>query len=120
MKRYPALFYAYANGDILFVENLIDALMCILNSYFNQTTPMLIVGRRTNIESVTEEQASTHNNVLHVDKKGILFIPDAEDYFISNQNYPLSDIPEVVVGRVAYNNWLVLNAKQQNHTTIDA
>lgn len=68
MKRYPTLFYAYANGDILFVENLIDALMCILNSYFNQTTPMLIVGRRTNIEPVTEEQASTHDNVLHVER----------------------------------------------------
>jgi hypothetical protein len=28
--------------------------------------------------------------------------------------------PEVVVGRLAYDNWLVLNANKRRHTTIDA
>jgi hypothetical protein len=33
---------------------------------------------------------------------------------------PWKDCPEVVVGRVAYDNWLVLNANKRRHTTIDA
>ena len=53
-------------------------------------------------------------------KTGKLFTAWGEDYFITNSNYPWKDCPEVVVGRVAYDNWLVLNANKRRHTTIDA
>ena len=121
MKKYRSKFYAYVNGDILFTQNLIDTLRFITgSSKINQTHPMLIVGQRTNVKNVSEQQASTHENIMKIYKTGKLFTAWGEDYFITNANYPWHDCPEVVIGRVAYDNWLVLNANKRRHTTIDA
>ncbi|XP_052061777.1 uncharacterized protein LOC127701844 [Mytilus californianus] len=120
MKRYSAHFYGYVNGDILLTQNLIDSLQFIFNSNVNQSEPMLIVGQRTNVKEVTAEQASTFENITKVSKTGILFTPWGADYFITNAVYPWKECPEVVIGRRAYDNWLILNARKRNHTTIDA
>ena len=121
MKEYPSKLYAYVNGDILFTQSLVDTLQFILSSRkINQTHPMLIVGQRTNVKHVSAENASTHENIIKISKTGKLFTAWGEDYFITNANYPWHDCPEVVVGRVAYDNWLVLNANKRRHTTIDA
>lgn len=43
--------------------------------------------------------------------KGTLFTTNAQDYFISTKNgYPWDTIPDFVVGRVGYDNWLVVTA----------
>ena len=121
MKHYPSKFYAYVNGDILFTQGLVDTLQFILSAKkINQTHPMLIVGQRTNVKHVSAENASSHENIIKISKTGKLFTTWGEDYFITNSNYPWKDCPEVVVGRVAYDNWLVLNANKRRHTTIDA
>lgn len=120
MKKYSAHFYAYVNGDILFTQNLNDTLQFILNSNVNHSEPMLIVGQRTNVKEVTAEQASTFENITKASKKGKLFTTWGADYFITNDVYPWKDCPEVVIGRRAYDNWLILNARKRNHTTIDA
>jgi hypothetical protein len=69
---------------------------------------MLIVGQRTNVKHASAENASSHENIIKISKTGKLFTAWGEDYFITNSNYPWKDCPEVVVGRLAYDNWLVL------------
>jgi hypothetical protein len=60
---------------------------------------MLIVGQRTNVKNVGEEDASTHESIMKISKTGKLFTECGEDYFITNANYPWHDCPEVVIGR---------------------
>ncbi|KAL3860536.1 hypothetical protein ACJMK2_010652 [Sinanodonta woodiana] len=82
---------------------------------------ILIVGRRTNVFNITMEEGSSWSGITNVaTKRGELFLIEAEDYFITSPSYPWSDIPEVVIGRTAYDNWLVLNARKQKHQVIDA
>ncbi|KAL3860535.1 hypothetical protein ACJMK2_010651 [Sinanodonta woodiana] len=94
--------------------------------YFTQNNStsqhhILIVGRRTNVFNITMEEGSSWSEVTAVAKKrGELFITDAEDYFITSPSYPWNDIPEIVIGRRAYDNWLVVNARKQKHQVIDA
>ncbi|KAL3860538.1 hypothetical protein ACJMK2_010654 [Sinanodonta woodiana] len=81
----------------------------------------LIVGRRTNVYNVTRGDGSSWSELTSVaNKRGELFRIDAEDYFITSPMYPWNDIPEIVIGRRAYDNWLVLNARKQKHHVIDA
>ncbi|KAL3860512.1 hypothetical protein ACJMK2_010631 [Sinanodonta woodiana] len=81
----------------------------------------LIIGKRTNVFNITMEEGSSWSGITAVAKKrGELFRSDAEDYFITSPSYPWNDMPEVVIGRVAYDNWLVLNARKQKHQVIDA
>lgn len=119
MEKYNSTFYAYANGDILFVNDLVETLLFIAQSEINTNIPMLIVGQRTNVQDVTEEQASTFDEVIRTSKTGHLNFDWGEDYFITNSIYPWNECPEIVIGRVLYDNWLVLNARKRQYTTID-
>jgi hypothetical protein len=49
----------------------------------HRTFPMLIVGQRTNVKNVSEQQASTHENIMKISKTGKLFTAWGEDYFIT-------------------------------------
>lgn len=121
MKTFKTKFYAYCNGDILFTDSLVLTLLSILNSTtVPKDKPMMIIGRRTNVKDVTVEESSTWKNLHKIGKsRGKIFTTFAEDYFITLPIYPWKDIPEVVIGRRAYDNWLVLNARKQGHTTVD-
>ncbi|OWF52120.1 uncharacterized protein LOC110448187 [Mizuhopecten yessoensis] len=120
--RYSSSFYAFSNGDILYSNSLIDTLKAVLNSsQVSKGKPIMIVGRRTNVQDVTSEEASSGKSVQRTANiRGKIFTVWAEDYFITSTNYPWKDIPEVVIGRRAYDNWLVSNARKQKHVTIDA
>lgn len=119
MANFKSTFYAYCNGDILFTENLIETLLSILNFNIDFKVPMLLVGQRTNVQNVTEDEASSFDKITKASKRGTIFTSYAEDYFITTSNYPWKDCAEVVIGRRAYDNWLVLNARKHNYTTID-
>jgi len=119
MANFKSTFYAYCNGDILFTENLIETLVSILNFNIDFKIPMLLVGQRTNVQDVTEDDASSFDKITKASKRGKLFTTYAEDYFITTSNYPWKDCAEVVIGRRAYDNWLVLNARKHQYTTID-
>ncbi|KAL3860529.1 hypothetical protein ACJMK2_010647 [Sinanodonta woodiana] len=131
MKQFESDFYTYVNSDILFTNTLVDTLIEILqnnqtfhNSAQSNSTSQhhtLIIGRRTNVFNITMEEGSSWSELTKVaKKKGELFRSDAEDYFITSSSYPWIDIPEVVIGRRAYDNWLVMNARKQKHQVIDA
>ena len=137
MKTYKSTFYAYSNSDILFTGALVDTLIgCAYNlsdsmdaryslyaleyemSLYAQQ-PTMIVGQRTNVVNVTKSESSTWTGITSVAKKGELFSDNAEDYFITTRSYPWTDAAEVVIGRRAYDNWLVYNALKQKHIVID-
>lgn len=119
MGKFKSKFYAYCNGDILFTDGLVATLLSTLSFNINPSVPMMMVGQRTNVEYVTAQEASTFENIAKAGKRGKLFTTFAEDYFITTPNYPWKDCAEVVIGRRAYDNWLVLYARKRKHITID-
>ncbi|KAK3085019.1 hypothetical protein FSP39_022943 [Pinctada imbricata] len=121
MKEVSSLFYAYSNGDILFTNQLIESLKAILVSRFvNLSNPVMVVGRRTNVIDITRKEASSWDNITNTaNARGKLFIADAEDFFITTKVYPWKEVPDLIIGRNAYDNWLVLNSRKRKFTTID-
>ncbi|XP_060083811.1 uncharacterized protein LOC132563068 [Ylistrum balloti] len=122
IERYDSPYYAYSNGDILYSYSLIDTLRAVMNSSLLPSDRLIMVtGRRTNVKNVMSDEVRTVRDIEKTaHRRGKLFAVHAEDYFITSASYPWVNIPEVIIGRTAYDNWLVLNARQQNHVTIDA
>ena len=139
MAAYNTTFYAYSNSDILYTDTLIDTLASYAFRLYDSLDiasststvqlvkssdiqkPVLIIGRRVNVENVTETESSTWKNITSTARRrGELFSQWAMDYFITTKFYPWKDIAEVVVGVLYYDDYLVYNARKQNHTVIDA
>ncbi|XP_045192229.2 uncharacterized protein LOC123548760 isoform X2 [Mercenaria mercenaria] len=121
MDNYNSTFYAYSNGDILFTDTLINTLLYLRNSSLDLDKPVMMVGQRSNVDNVTESEGSTWGNITKIAKeRGKLFTSWAEDYFITPRSFPWNDIAEVVIGRRAYDNWLVYNSRKSKHTVIDS
>ena len=139
MKAYNTTYYAYSNSDILYSGTLVDTLIgCAYNlSYFLNVThsgdsflygksvyaqePTLIVGQRTNVQNVTNNESLTWAAITSVVReKGRLFFEYAIDYFITPSNYPWGDSAEVIIGTLVYDNWLIYNARIKKHLIIDA
>ena len=140
MAAYNTTFYSYSNSDILYTDTLIDTLVSIAyrlhgslniesltdypvelvkSSYIQK--PMLIIGRRVNVENVTEGESLTWKDITSTARgRGELFSPLAMDYFITTRIYPWKDIADVVVGVLYYDDYLVYNALKQKHIVIDA
>lgn len=120
MENYNTTFYAYSNGDILYTETLLDTLLQLRNSTIDLDKPAIIVGQRSNVDNVTKSEGSSWSNITKIAKeRGKLFTGWAEDYFITPRSFPWKDIAEVVIGRRAYDNWLVYNSRKSKHTVID-
>jgi len=82
----------------------------------------LVVGRRTNVLLGNDSLLYLPEIVTQTARqRGKLFIQDAEDYFfIAFNNFPWHLVADVVVGRPAYDNYLVGLAIQQNVAVVDA
>ena len=82
----------------------------------------LVIGRRTNVRGNDKLRRYLPVDVTELAKNGKLFAFSAEDYFIMTaQGYPWYRIPkEVVVGRIGYDNFLVLNALRHRVSVVDA
>jgi hypothetical protein len=108
--------YTYVNGDILPEPTFFQTVDAWLEQQAFE--PFLMVGQRTNVEW------QVHYDVQDFDKlfqQGELFVEYAEDYFVvSNDTIAWEQIPPFVIGRRAYDNWLVAYAHfHQNITLID-
>jgi len=110
------VFDAYCNGDIVFTKSLVQTLLAVRRLWTpviaaGARNGVLLVGRRTNVDI-------EHSTILHDDpsvesmsETGFLFNSDAQDYFIYSRgarNWAM--MPEFVVGRPGYDNWLVDDA----------
>ena len=121
ISKYNTIFYAFSNGDILFTHSLLETLVSGVESFMNVNTSVLIIGIRTNVHNVTNTEVATWENIISTaQRSGSLFTDLAEDYFITTATYPWKNIPPFVIGRKAYDNWLVYNARKNKHLVIDA
>jgi len=92
------------------------------------------VGRRTNVllgnaSSLSNSSSLGNDSLLYVPedvartarRRGRLFTTDAEDFFfIAAGEFPWLSVRDVVVGRPAYDNYLVALAIQHNVSVVDA
>ena len=113
-------FYGYANSDILFDRNLVSTLEALKNSSY-RFKQLLIIGRRANYQFKQNHEIHDLSSINQYVRNGDLFQISALDYFISTHSgYPWDSIPDFVVGRIGYDNWLVVTAVKRNISVVDA
>lgn len=119
-KLYPdCLFYGYANGDVLFNGGLIRSLEAVAE-VLGPLRRTLIVGKRTNF-ILNDREIYLPWDVDRLAKaEGRLFISDAQDYFFMTPEFPWTYVPDVVVGRPGYDNFLVATAIRKGVSVVDA
>mmetsp|Transcript_35007 Transcript_35007/g.56529 ORF Transcript_35007/g.56529 Transcript_35007/m.56529 type:complete len:274 (+) Transcript_35007:654-1475(+) len=110
------VFDSYTNGDIVYTMGLVDTLKEIKKIWSRDIAArkrqgILVVGKRTNVEFYTTDSLDSDQQVQAKARKGTVFQNDAEDYFIYSRGArDWNMMPHFVVGRRAYDNWLVDNA----------
>lgn len=109
MKKYnTSKLFGYVNADIMFTNKLTHTLEGILNIK-DMSKPIFLVGRRVNVDvNILLNATDLFSNLEKISKEnGVLFGANAEDYFITNAAFPWEEIVDVVIGRLAYDNWIV-------------
>ena len=115
-------FVGYANADILFDRSLIATLRYLKDRLDVVNQMILVVGRRRNVD-VEKLDLGSGSNFTMIGRMDSVkpFHGHAQDYFIvSRRGLPWEEIPDFVVGRNGYDNWLVVMAQRWNITLIDA
>ncbi|KAK3611758.1 hypothetical protein CHS0354_014105 [Potamilus streckersoni] len=112
-ELYNTSWYGYFNGDILLTEDILETLKYVSSVSDNfPNASILIIGRRMNVLNVTSEEVTKMNGIKESARsRGSLYEIDAEDYFITNRLFPWNKIPEFVIGRAGYDNWIVGHAR---------
>ena len=117
-------FYGFCNGDILFNDGLISTLEGV-SDYLTGFNSTLVIGRRfnVNINESSGEMLFDRDSVTRKAKKhGRLFMTVAEDFFFiaRPELFPWHTIKDIVIGRPAYDNYLVGQASQGGVAVVDA
>lgn len=108
------------NGNILFTQSFLKTLVSVLHSDLYQNGTVLVVGRRTNVLNVTRETAIDLKNLMNAAVKNDSVITfTGLDYLITSKTFPWQDMPEVVIGRVSFDN-LVEESKKRKIAVIGA
>ena len=120
---YDSTFYGFANGDILFDRSLILSLASMAEyKKYVRKGPLLTVGKRTNYK-VNANWTNTISDFYYIEQlrtRGKLFGSNAEDYFFFTRDFPRRIFKNLVIGRPAYDNYLVAMAIKLNVIVIDA
>ncbi|XP_060081799.1 uncharacterized protein LOC132561088 isoform X2 [Ylistrum balloti] len=125
-QRSKSYFYMYANADILFdryLSEILSGIEVFLKSSHLHNKPVLIVGQRTNINisRINSHGVEAWKTILQKSYTIYTkFQKDAIDYFITNNVFPWRDVPQLVIGRVGYDNWIIAYARFRGFVTIDA
>ena len=81
---------------------------------------VLVIGQRINYNIGNNETILNLESVSRLASEGSLFEGFAQDYLISTRSgYPWHFIPDFVVGRIGYDNWLVATAINLGLPVID-
>ena len=116
-RVYPyAATYTYVNSDILLNLSLYHTIEYISKRLKGQ--PFMVVGRRVDV--VWKNQVVDHAfNFEEAIRSGNQSRLDAIDYFITTRNaMDWNKIPKFVIGRPAYDNWLVNYAMQSDRVVL--
>ena len=116
------LFYGYANADILFDRALLVSLEALKREHErDRLKQMFVIGRRINYKFRSDQELFSLTLVSQLARSGVLFNDYAQDYFITTHlGFEWDSVPDFVVGRVGYDNWLVATAYTRNMSVIDA
>ncbi|ELU17422.1 hypothetical protein CAPTEDRAFT_207090, partial [Capitella teleta] len=123
-------FYCFANGDLLFSESLVEnirAVTAFMNSNPNVSdadyTKPFVLGRRSDLafnSSSALFELTQNPQSMWAQNRSTLAKSDAQDYFLTLRNgFPWDRVPDLVVGRVAVDNYLVLMARYHGMMTVD-
>ncbi|XP_052712530.1 uncharacterized protein LOC128186713 [Crassostrea angulata] len=120
MKKIKSPLYAFVNGNILFTQSLLETLVSVLHSDLYQNGTVLVVERRTNVLNVKRKTAIDLKNLMNAAVKNDSVITFTElDYLITSKTFPWQDMPEVVIGRVSFDN-LVEESKKRKIAVLGA
>ncbi|XP_071162482.1 uncharacterized protein [Mytilus edulis] len=118
ISTFNSTYYGFSNSDILFVDNLLNSLHTVNREYKDKN--VFLTGRRTNIPHLSLKEVVSYDNIRKAaSERGELFVVASEDYFITTSRFPWNTIPDFVIGRPAYDNWLVGFARCHFYTVID-
>jgi hypothetical protein len=123
-KHYVSDFYAYANGDLLFDEGLVETLENLLKAQLAKR--VMVVGRRTNyaLKDIHVELTGTTIKDFRLAQEELassvrIFKALAIDYFITNRGGIKWDkLPNFVIGRAGYDNYMIHFAKKHAKATV--
>ena len=119
MDNFESDFYGFVNSDILFHGNLLKTLVTAKYS-LDLSQPMLITGSRYNVDNVTGVEAEDRGDLLILaQERGELFLPWAADYFITTRTFPWTDIPEIIISGLGFDNFMILFARERKFLVID-
>ena len=121
MNKYESAFYGFANGDILFNEGIVDTLSTLRKKpLFKRKDRFLLIGKRIDLllDRFKINSVSSYKQVNDLALKGTMGNGFSEDYFITTKTFPWDEVPEVVVGRTTFDNFLVFYARAILNTTL--
>ena len=117
-------YFCFANGDILFTRNLLQTLHAVDKHHkvYHPEEGFLLIGRRTNVDfSVISNQTLNETSLAQIKELGTLHATNAIDYFITPaRGFPWTDILEVVIARLGWDNYVISYAIDQHVITYDA
>jgi hypothetical protein len=108
----------FANADMLFFPKLIDDIKVVSH----QKEEFLIVGQRWDMD-ITEPMdfSAGWDERLRsrLVEDGRLHAPAGSDYFVFHRSQ-YSEIPDFVIGRPSWDNWMIYHGRKQGWPVIDA
>lgn len=117
-KNSDSPLMAYVNADILLTTEFVS----IMHDVRKQSEKFLVVGRRWDLEmeELLDFSGDWESRIrLLVKEKARLHPAGGSDYFI----YPRTCfqwIPDMVIGRAGWDNWMIFEARRQGWQVIDA
>lgn len=91
---------------------------------FSGGTPAMVIGRRMNVDVKSVDFYNLHlpSSVQQAaEQHGKLHNADAEDYFFIRRNlFPWHRVPDIAIGRKAYDNFIVATGIMNNVSVVDA
>jgi hypothetical protein len=127
-ELYPeqAPLIGYANDDILFSYELVDTLRVITETIHDIIKQfLLITGIRRNIEGeLVRQMSGIHcpHSVYLLGKHSTVFVQDSADFFIfpaATFGQLWGDMPDFVIGRAGYDNWIISKAVTEKAVVIE-
>jgi len=83
--------------------------------------PTMVIGRRTDVKIANRELFLPSNVERIAKSEGKLHPKYGIDYFaIASNRFPWHEVPNLVIGRPAYDNFLVATASRYNVSVVDA
>lgn len=118
LKTFPnSDFYGYVNSDILFDSGLIETFKFVKKH--TSIRPVMLIGQRTNVDFIKPYNISTPEDVSKMAKDGKVMKAYAIDFFLTDRSFPWDKLPELVIGRHQYDNYMVDFAIRQKALLID-